>query len=69
MSRITQFKMKELLTNFSFINIPFTQKTDYYWKKLPQNSSTTVITLKEIFIEEILILSKFIKIYKKSFFK
>ena len=24
-------------------NTAFTQKTDYYWNKLPQNSSTTVI--------------------------
>ena len=27
------------------MNIPFTQKTSYYWKKLPQNNSTTVIML------------------------
>ena len=37
--------MKELLTNFSFINIPFTKKTDYYWKKLPQNSSTVIFLI------------------------
>ena len=29
----------------STVNTPFTQKTDYYWKKLPQDNNTTLLLM------------------------
>ena len=47
----------------SIINTPFTQKTDYQWKKLPQNNNTTV---KKMLVKKYRVLKKIVFILKFS---